>query len=641
MKLTSQRRHKKGGSVTKKKKSNKLSQPPVIFHYLIIIGYASFFGPSIFESIVSLGIHQIMKLEPQLNSVFTKYNQLLFTCYEKPFQFQQAMLNIHKTNLCHRRKEFQSFFNSQFNFEKVYQLISSQKKKPSPNKFFDGRFQQIYICTLSGLKSYVLADKVTSIIWVIFRGTDDIQNMSINLSAELQQTEINSLSAIRLLLNKPQIGMTLGDCSNQYVTQIYRVLTEGIHSIFNGVLYLSQHFLGGKKKAHIYTTGISLGGQLASIFSLMYPRMYSGIRTKYQKLITSRSYCFPISTPKIFQKNSCKQMEKYLQENKIGWTRYFTMGDISRQILLKSKGWYHPQIKSIETSLCYCPKTDYFNWVTEDKEIKKPISIYQLMDSLLIPHQNLSGCLLNSVLHPCFFMPPYLIFQIYKYLSTKDSQENLLNLVFRKEYSLFDFLITKLKDKYQDRYLTISKILSFWRYFLGDNFELIDNDDNLKKCTQIYNYLHGLPDNYQIDLEIFRHLNPNIYQHLDIDINSLFMMMDEDIPGIKGSSLFRDLFFYVFNKGVENRHKFTLIITFKNLSRVIHFSFQPVMKYNTDFLLGDPDFFKKIISGKESWSFYVSPSQCRTYQDQYLYPKNIDIHKLLILRNKTLLDCGC
>ena len=132
-----------------------------------------------------------------------------------------------------------------------------------------------------------MADKIISSVFVIFRGTDELQNKSSNLSAELQQTEIGTLSSIRLLLNKPELGLTLGDCGNGYISQIFRILSEATHTIVNGILHLSEHFLGESNPANLYITGASLGGQCASIFCLMYPRIFASIRPKYQKLITN------------------------------------------------------------------------------------------------------------------------------------------------------------------------------------------------------------------------------------------------------------------------------------------------------------------------------------------------------------------
>ena len=137
----------------------------------------------------------------------------------------------------------------------------------------------------------------------------------------------------------------------------------------------------------LYITGASLGGQCASIFSLMYPRIYSSIQPKYQKLITSRCYCFPLSSPKVFKKETSIQMEQYISKNQIGWMRYFTIGDLSRYILIESKGWYNPHLENIETAFCYQPETGIGHWVIREKEKQKPVSILDVMYSLTTNHQ--------------------------------------------------------------------------------------------------------------------------------------------------------------------------------------------------------------------------------------------------------------
>ena len=65
------------------------------------------------------------------------------------------------------------------------------------------------------------------------------------------------------------------------------------------------------------------------------------------------------------------------------------------------------------------------------------------------------------------------------------------------------------------------------------------------------------------------------------------------------------------------------------------------MLYNTDFLLGDPSFFKKVILGNHNWRIKINRSQIEIYQNQHLYSKKIDINKLIKQKRKTLIDCDC
>lgn len=616
------------------KKDSSFSSPPVILWQLLVINYASFYCPPIFESLVDLGLKKLSKIEPQINSVLLNYNQLLTREYSEKYQFQQEMVQLHKKNTCVNKVIFQSFFNHQFNFENLYQFISEKKKKNN-NLFFKKNFQQIYICTNSGLKVYLLADKALSIIWVIFRGTDEIQNMSVNLSAELQQIGKANLSLIRLLLNKPELGYSLGDCQNKYISQIFRLLSEGIHSIFNGILYLSQHVLKSKTPAHIYVTGLSLGGQLASIFSLMYPRIYSSIHPQYQQLISFRSYCFPLSSPKVFHESSCNQMLQYLHDNQIAWMRYFTEGDNSRQILLKSKGWYYPELNKIETAYSYSPRTLLGKWIFRVSESKIPITIFQLVDSIVGPHQDLFGCQLRSLIHPCFFLPPFLMIQVYQYLNKNDT------FISEKDSPLFDILIQKLVNQKREKLLTIQTISDFWKKFLGKKFILNQQPHNLKICTQIYNYLHGFPKSRQVNLEIFQSLNPEIYKDSQLDIYSIYTMMEIDIIGIKGSPLFRDLIYYLISKGLETKQQFEMMIIFNNKSRKIRHRFSQLMKYNTDFIMADPVFFRAVMKSQGLWECQISSSRIDVYQDQHLYSQNIDIHRLINHQRKTLIDSYC
>lgn len=632
---TKSTKKKRKSSQLSKKKGDCFSSPPVIFVYLLIINYASSFGPSIFESIIDRGVDQILKIEPQFEDTLIKYNHLLTQDYSQPFQFQREMIKLHKEHYFKKYNQFKTFFNNQFSFQKAYQFISEKKKDHSP-RLFEKRYQEFFIYTTSGLKVYLLADNLSTNIWVIFRGTDEIQNKSSNLSSQLQQIETTSLATLGLLFNKSNLGIPVGDCGNNYISQIFRLLSEAIHTIFNGILYLSEHFLGGKRPAHIYVTGVSLGGQLASIFSLMYPRMYSTIKAKYQKLITSKSYCFPISSPKIFQKDSCQQMESYIENNQIAWMRYFTLGDQSMNMLLKSKGWYYPQLPNLETSFSYCPLTHLGKWVVNSKESRSSPGIMSLLKSLLTYHQNLFGCYVNSLFHPGFLLTPFIVNQLYQYLS-KGTRKQLSGPYPLDEvnYPFFDFLIDKYRDRHQRHMITKSVISNFWKCFF-------QKEPSISESNKVYNYLHGFSENRNIDSEIYRVFNPKLYSNLNIDVNSLYQFVDLNDPEIKKSPLFRDYFYYLVLKGIENRQQFQIFITYQEKSRQIEFRYESTMLYNTDFLLGDPLFFTKFLNLKaDKWTMKISPQKIQVYQYQHKYIPKIDIGNLITRKGKTLIDGNC
>ena len=639
----SKKKKLKNSRISATKKGDVFKSPPVILYYLIIVNYACFFGPSIFESIIETCITYLEKVEPKMIFILEKYNHLLLKKYQHPYQFQKEMVQLHKNYLSQSGNLFQKFFNTQFEFEKTYQYISeirNQKKETEKGrKLFPKRFQHFFIYTTSGLKVYLLADKLISSIFIIFRGTDELQNKSSNLSAELQQIEIGTLSTIRLLLNKPELGITLGDCGNEYISQIFRLISEATHTIINGILYLSEHFLRSVHPANLYITGASLGGQCASIFSLMYPRIYSSIQPKYQKLITSRCYCFPLSSPKVFKKVTSIQMEQYISKNQIGWMRYFTIGDLSRYILLESKGWYHPHLKNIETAFCYQPETGIGQWVIHEKENRKPVSIIDVMSSLTTNHQNFFGCVFNSLIHPCHLMSPFFTHQLYIYLTEK-SLGTKSKIISRSDYPYFEFLIRNLRDFERKPLISLKNIEDFWEYF--EQPMMINNLKNtFRQYNQIYNYLHGFPDSRMIDFEIFTQLNSRAHQQLQIDLNSLYQLLQLSVSGLKESPLFKDSFYYLVSKGLENRQRFSIFISFNKRKSQIDFFFEPTMLYNTDFLLGDPSFFKKVILGNHNWRIKINRSQIEIYQNQHLYSKKIDINKLIKQKRKTLIDCNC
>ena len=139
---------KKKSSQLSKKKRDCFSSPPVIYAYLLIINYASFFGPSIFESIIDTGVNQILKIEPQFEDILNKYNHLLTQDYSQPCQFQREMIKLHKESYFSKYNQFKGFFNNQFSFLQAYQFISKRKKMMSQNCFKKDTSNFLFIPTV-------------------------------------------------------------------------------------------------------------------------------------------------------------------------------------------------------------------------------------------------------------------------------------------------------------------------------------------------------------------------------------------------------------------------------------------------------------------------------------------------------------
>ena len=129
---------------------------------------------------------------------------------------------------------------------------------------------------------------------------------------------------------------------------------------------------------------------------------------------------------------------------------------------------------------------------------------------------------------------------------------------------------------------------------------------------------------------------------MNIDVNSLYQFVDLNDPEIKKSPLFRDYFYYLVLKGIENRQQFQIFISYQQKSRQVEFRFEPTMLYNSDFLLGDPIFFTKFLNLKsDKWTMKISPQKIEVYQYQHKYTPKIDISNLITRKGKTLIDGNC
>ena len=101
-------------------------------------------------------------------------------------------------------------------------------------------------------KVFVIADKKLNSIFVLFRGTESIK------------ASASWLNLFRDLPTKP-----CNNSKNKFLTGIFKLCIENIHTIYYSVCYLANDFLKSKSKnsVKIFTTGHSLGGGLTTIFS--------------------------------------------------------------------------------------------------------------------------------------------------------------------------------------------------------------------------------------------------------------------------------------------------------------------------------------------------------------------------------------
>jgi len=176
--------------------------------------------------------------------------------------------------------------------EMVNKIIYLKKKEYVKNDNF--MFFSISTSNYAGV--FITADKTMNTITVSFRGTYSVKSA-------LSYSKLSSLTPT-VICNKKG-GVLIG---------IYKI----IHEIFNTILecmnFLKKENL--KKNPTVITTGHSLGGACATIFSYLYY-----LNTKKPII------CITFGSPRVFNYELIQKYNSFIKKNKILFHRYITNGD--------------------------------------------------------------------------------------------------------------------------------------------------------------------------------------------------------------------------------------------------------------------------------------------------------------------------
>jgi len=249
-----------------------------------------------------------------------------------------------------RQKAFSSYMktgeaaekiNTAFVGNEARVLAAQQNKNPNttnkvsqlPPKFYTyesldasnkTRLQQqdnwayIYIHTSEDLSVYLLADKLTNSIYVVFRGTRSLQNVKSDL--------------------KPHAQILCDDSADKKDVEevfkgVYKLQNEAIHSIYDSSIWLADNFLKATKKnpVQIWSYGHSLGGASASLFAYLWVGIHDEqIKVGNQKadIFMPNIYCSTYGAPKVFNQALNKHFESLMKQGRIQYIRYVTEGDV-------------------------------------------------------------------------------------------------------------------------------------------------------------------------------------------------------------------------------------------------------------------------------------------------------------------------
>lgn len=210
----------------------------------------------------------------------------------------------------------------------VNKVIYSKKNIYIPSD----KFCFFSISTSNYSSCYICADKRSNTLMITFRGT-------YSLKSGLSYTNLSSVTPTLICKNQ---GIIIG---------IYKIIHEIYNSIIECVHYLEKKFIGSKP--NIVTTGHSLGGACATIFSYMF-------NLNERKQIA----CVTFGAPRVFNYDFIKKYNSLIKKEKIIFYRYVTNGDPFAKLPphiphLTSKTFFHPDDldKELENNSFLCKNT--------------------------------------------------------------------------------------------------------------------------------------------------------------------------------------------------------------------------------------------------------------------------------------------
>jgi hypothetical protein len=178
-----------------------------------------------------------------------------------------------------------------------------------PNILSSENVQYISISTSNYSSIYIVANKLMNSIFVCFRGTYSVKS---------------GLSYLKLSSITPK---NICDGSNDgYLLGVFKIIAEIFYTIEESINYLSNHFLK-TSKFKIITTGHSLGGGAASIFS------YLWIKHKPELKIA----CVTFGSPRVMNGTLIEKFNELIHNKVILFKRYITNGDPFAKLPITSK----------------------------------------------------------------------------------------------------------------------------------------------------------------------------------------------------------------------------------------------------------------------------------------------------------------
>ena len=142
-------------------------------------------------------------------------------------------------------------------------IISISKRRREIRKHLNERIRYVSLSWSEYSTIYIVADKMMNSIWIIFKGTG---------TTESSFSYINHKSIKPTIIKETDEGFLIG---------IYNLINENIHIIIESIryliLFLNPNNNNPENKIKLFTTGHSLGGAMATIFSFLWAQLIDGI----------------------------------------------------------------------------------------------------------------------------------------------------------------------------------------------------------------------------------------------------------------------------------------------------------------------------------------------------------------------------
>jgi hypothetical protein len=249
-------------------------------------------------------------------------NDFFLQKYNEIFNILQVKNQLSKIKDIDITNIFDIKINDLVNINKKVNNIFSSKKITNLSS---ENVKYICISTSNYSSVYVVADKLSNVIFVSFRGT---------YSPKSATSYINLRSIIpHKICDKNENGYMLG---------IYKIISEIFYTIKESINYLSESFMENKN-VKIITTGHSLGGGSATIFSYLFIKSNQKHNEHYETYKKIVNITF--GAPRIMNNVMAYNYIHLINEKIIMFKRYVTRGDPITILPFSnfgSKSFFHP-----------------------------------------------------------------------------------------------------------------------------------------------------------------------------------------------------------------------------------------------------------------------------------------------------------